>query len=296
MADLSASDLPAVVIVAHDKPRQLRRLVAALWPLPIFLHVDANTPDDLHAAMTGDLPDNVTLLPRLSAGWARFEVVEAELAGYRAALARTQARHLILATGADYPLAPVERIVDVLAAQPERSYAEIFPLPQPAWGRMGGFDRFIFRQRPWRQHRLAWPVPRRIPPDLRPSGGAQTKILTRRDAALILDVIERRPDLVRFFRGCWAPDEIVIPTILLSETFEARWEEHGSSDPHPWYIDWGDVPAKSPRWLGMDDLPRIRRAAADPKVPALFARKLADDSDDLVAAIDSQLRSARPVR
>lgn len=283
--------LPAVVLVAHDKPRHLRRLVAALTPLPVFLHIDANTSDGLVAEMTASLPDHVRLQPRLAAGWARFEVLQAELDGYRAALTDTDASHVILATGADYPLADVDTIVGRLAANPDRSYAEVLPLPIAEWGPLRGYDRFLFRSRPWRGHRLAWPVPRRLPRGLRLGGGAQTKILTRRHAQLVLDVLDDEPGLLRWFRHCWTPDEVVIPTLLLSERYGAHWAEEGNSHPHPWYIDWGDVPAKNPRWLGPGDLGALRQAAQRLDVPALFARKLADDSDALVAAIDAGLRA-----
>ena len=49
------------------------------------------------------------LLPRISSGWASFGLVEAELAGYRAACAETEAHHVVLMTGADYPLLERER-------------------------------------------------------------------------------------------------------------------------------------------------------------------------------------------
>lgn len=288
---LPPAGLPAVVVVAHDKPRQLRRLLAALDPLPVFLHVDANTPDALHAEMTEGLGPRVRLLPRLAAGWARFEVVQAELEGYRAALAETDAGHVILATGADYPLTDVATIVARLAADPDRSYAEITPLPVAEWGVLRGWDRFWFASRPWRGRRLWWPVPRRVPRGLRPAGGAQTKILTRRHVQLVLDTLDARPELLRWFRRCWTPDEVMIPTLLVTEQLGAHWSEQGSSAPHPWYIDWGDVPAKNPRWLDLEDLEHLRRAASRGSVPAMFARKFGEGSDDLVAAVDTQLRA-----
>ena len=284
------ADLPAVVVVAHDKPRQLGRLVDALDPLPVFLHVDAGTDDQTFAAMTDALPDRVRLLPRLAAGWARFEVVEAELSGYRAALEQTAARHVVLATGADYPLVDVGRLVERLDATPDTSYAEVLPLPMAAWGRFGGFDRLALRNVVWRRHRLAWPVPRRIPRVLVPAGGAQTKILTRRHARLVLDVLDDRPDLLAFFRRCWTPDEVMIPTLLNSPAFGADWPGQGSAGPHPWFIDWGRGPAKNPRWLSLDDLPALQAEAGRDGVPALFARKFAEDSDALCAAVDQELR------
>lgn len=219
-------------------------------------------------------------------------MVEAELLGYRMALTETQASHVILATGADYPLANVERIVAQLAPDPTRSYAEIAPLPIQEWGVLRGYDRLMFRHRAWRRRRLAWPIPRRIPRVLSPGGGAQTRILTRRHAQLVLDVLDEQPHLLRFFRSCWTPDEVMIPTLLLSERFGARWSEEGSSLPHPWYIDWGATPAKNPEWLGLGGLDALRAAAFRPGVPALFARKFAEDSDDLLAAIDAELRQS----
>jgi len=285
------SGLPAVVLVAHDKPRHLRKLLRALAPLPVFLHIDATTAPAMLERMVADLPDYVTLLPRVRAGWAQFGVLEAELIGYRAALAATDAQHVILGTGADYPLASVDRITAALAAHPDRSYAEINPLPIKAWGLARGYDRFFLRQRVWRRHRLVSPLPRRIPDGLRPGGGAQTKILTRRHAEIVLDVVDHRPELVEFFRRCWTPDEVMIPSILVSECFGARWDQEGSSEPHRWYIDWAKKRAKNPRWLGMRDLPALREAAERADRPALFARKFADDSVDLTDAIDTHLRA-----
>ena len=284
------TDLPAVVVVAHDKPGQLRRLVDALDPLPVFLHVDAGTDDRTHAAMTDGLPARVRLLPRLAAGWARFAVVEAELLGYRTALAQTQAKHVLLATGADYPLADTASLVERLDATPDTSYAEVRPLPMAEWGPFGGMDRLWLRNTVWRRHRLAWPVPRRIPRELAPAGGAQTKILTRRHAQLVLDVVDDRPDLLAFFRRCWTPDEVMVPTLLNSPAFGADWAVQGGPGPHPWYIDWGDGPAKNPRWLGLDDLPALRGATVRPGLPALFARKFAEDSEALCTAVDAELR------
>ena len=46
----------AVVILAHDKPGHLHRLVNALDGLPVFLHIDAGTSPKMHKEMTDGLP------------------------------------------------------------------------------------------------------------------------------------------------------------------------------------------------------------------------------------------------
>jgi len=54
--------LPAVVVLAPAKPRYLHRLVAALQPMPVFLHADAASPDAVLAASLDGLPQPVRLL------------------------------------------------------------------------------------------------------------------------------------------------------------------------------------------------------------------------------------------
>lgn len=51
--------LPAVVVLAPANPRHLLRPVAALQPLPVFLHADAATPDAVLAATLDGLPQTV---------------------------------------------------------------------------------------------------------------------------------------------------------------------------------------------------------------------------------------------
>src|SRR6478609_4546560 len=86
----------ACVILAHTDPVHVKRLTAALDPFPVFLHCDAGTPDDVFATMTSGLPERVVVLDRLDTGWAKWENVAAELAGYRAALQMTDATHVAL--------------------------------------------------------------------------------------------------------------------------------------------------------------------------------------------------------
>ena len=42
----------AVVLMAHDKPRLLQRIVAAMAGLPVFLHVDSRVPRDRFTELT----------------------------------------------------------------------------------------------------------------------------------------------------------------------------------------------------------------------------------------------------
>ncbi len=287
---MTATNHPAVVLLVHDKPRHLRRLVDALAPLPVFLHVDATVPEAGYRELVRDLPKRVRVLPRLEAGWGRFELVEAELSGYRAALKETAAQHLIMMSGADYPLVSSSTLVEELSRYRGVSLAQVDPLPIRDWGPLGGYDRFWFRQRPWRRRRLVLPVPRRVPAELDPAGGSQMKILSRDDAELVLSIRDGRPDLMTFFRRCWIPDEVVIPTILNSPRLVDRPVR--VLGPSRWVINWGSDQGQSPHWLTVADLPQLREARSRSEAAALFARKFHDDSEQIIQLIDSKLRTA----
>ena len=125
----------AFVILAHDKPGHLHRLVKALDGLPIFLHVDAGTSPEMHHEMTDGLPQRVRLLPRVSSGWASFGLVEAELTGYRAACSEPEIQHVVLMTGADYPLVDAQTLAKRLSRSfRDRSWVDVQPLPIADWG------------------------------------------------------------------------------------------------------------------------------------------------------------------
>jgi len=281
--------LPAVVILAHAYPQHLHRLIAALQPLPVFLHVDAATPEAVLAAMLDDLPETVRLLPRQKTGWASYGLAEAEVSGYRAALAQTDADHVVLCTGSDYPLASADQIVATLEGYAGLSWAEIDALPIKDWGPLRGYDRFLWRNRV-RERRRAWsPIPRPWPKGLRPAGGSQLKILARHHAERLLGVIDERPDLVSYFHEVWIPDETLVPSLLSSPFSGIDVSRELVDGPSAWFIDWGSKPSSSPRWLGTDDLPALA-AARRRSTPALFARKFDESATEVLDAIDAELR------
>jgi len=298
----------ACVILAHTDPVHVRRLIAALDPFPVFLHCDASTPDEVFAAMATDLPARCTVLERISTGWARWGIVAAELEGYRAALDGTDATHVALMQGSDYPLASTAAISATLEGYRDRSIAMIEPLPYLGWGRSGGFARLRYRHWAYRRHMLRLPVPRRLPTDVVPAGGSALKILARDHARAVVDAADTNPRLVRFWRRSWCPDETFVPSILSTPRFVPGWStEHVQGS--LWWIGWDGSRQKSPPWLDLDSLDRFRdgsesgvtsknttrsvSAARGATVPKLFARKFSTErSAAVLDAIDAQLRTS----
>lgn len=279
----------AVVLLAHDKPRLLGRIVDAMAGLPVFLHVDSRVGPRVFDSLTEGLPERVRHVQRHPSDWATFELVEAELSGYRAALEHTDAEHIVMMTGACYPLAPVERIVERLSRLRGVSWAQVKPLPLKFWGPMGGYDRFIFRNRVKDRQRVWNLVPRRWPRGVRPAGGSQLKILSRHHAERLLELVERRRDLVEYFQTTWIPDEVMIPTLLNSPAFIDDWGSSHVRGRHAWYIDWGQAPSPHPVELGLADLPALREARTRTVAPALFARKFSEASWHVLDRIEAEI-------
>ena len=286
----------ACVVLAHHDPAHVRRLVGALDPFQVFLHCDRRTPEPVFAAMTSDLPDRCSLLPRLSTPWAAWNAVEAEISGYRAALEQTDAAHLVLLSGSDYPLASTGKISEYLSARVGISTTSFEPLPRAPWGADGGMSRLRYWHHPVRRHMLRVPIPRTIPRDVVPAGGSVLKVLARHHARQLVDTFDRRGDLVSFWRHTWCADETFVPTILNTPAFVPDWAE-AHVDADLWFIDWLGGGRKSPEWLTTAHLPALQERSLRPRQePVLFARKFSSSIDPgVLDAIDTSLRRAGAV-
>lgn len=307
----------AVVILAHGDPVHLQRLVDALDDVPVFLHVDAKTSPAVCTAMIANLPRRVVLVERVSASLASWSLVEAELRGLRSALEATRAEHIAVLSGADYPLASVSDLVRELGPWRGHSYMWNTPLPYPAWDTRrhpdGGLWRLRFR---FLTHRdrvlylrdvpLRLPVPRALPQGVELRASSQWKILARHHVQALLDAVDRRPDLVRFWRSTLVPDETFVASVLGSPSVVDR-DPLPACTAQPWFIRW-EPGAYHPFWLDEDDFDDLVAAregarmtpatAFEPSTerdrpgPKLFARKLsAARSPGLVDRIDAELRS-----
>lgn len=204
----------AFIVSAYKAPALLGRLLHRLDGRPCAVHIDAK----VEAAVFGDALRGVPrlhLLPRHVCHWGGFGHVEASLEGIRWFVG-TGATHAVLLTGQCYPLRPIEAFERWLCGVGDASIISHLPLPHPRW-RRGGLDRleehhFRFLGRPWhvRLRRRA------LPAGLTAHGGSSYWCLSRAAAARVIAFVDRRPDVVDFFRHVWIPDETFFQTILAS--------------------------------------------------------------------------------
>jgi GR25 family glycosyltransferase involved in LPS biosynthesis len=117
----------AYLILAHTDPAQLGRLCRALdYRAHIFVHLDAKV--DIRPFLAQPLPNSVVFIKdRVRVSWAEFSQVDATLHMMAAALnAGIEFSHLVLLSGLDYPIKPVEQLYAYLNAEPEREFIRFF--------------------------------------------------------------------------------------------------------------------------------------------------------------------------
>jgi hypothetical protein len=282
----------AFLILAHEKPAQLGRLVASLSHLGVcFIHVDKKVASDpflQHAppcASTVYLPDTVSI------SWASFEMVEATLRLIRFALAHGSFDYFVNMSGLDYPIKSDRAIVDALSRGGEHIRCQDIPHPGHTFARLDDYflaaknrNNFFIRslnvafrflpKRRWRQGVLAGMIA---------SSGSQWWALSHRSIQHILAFVDRRPDYVQFFRRVRYADEMFFQIILRNSAFLAdiRWTAT--------FDDWTRPEPPYPAVFGPGDIELLRQQ------PHLFARKFDLDRDPgIFDLIDRELRFDTP--
>jgi hypothetical protein len=306
----------AAIMLAHDDPAKVRRLIAALDGIDIFLHCDRKAPDAVARQMLLGAGPNVHVVPSRRTSLSSWSLVEAELAGLQLALERSRAEHFIVLSGSCYPLVPPSQLQEELADWRGLSRLQLEPLPYRAWDTPRNPDGGL-----WRLRRrfvslqgktlLLQGVPLRtfrrpIPRELSLHASSQWKIFARHHAAALLRVLGERPDLLRFWRTTFVPDESCVASVLRSPELVGSTAEEVRDD-LPWYIDWrSGARTLHPAWLGNGDFAALRVARlASPLRPdhdlagaadrgerrKLFARKVSSHQTTLLDRIDQELRA-----
>ncbi|WP_432562775.1 beta-1,6-N-acetylglucosaminyltransferase [Kineococcus sp. SYSU DK003] len=301
----------AAVVMAHQDPQHVRRLIARLGDVPVVLHCDVKTPREQAREMVRGWGSRVLAVPRRDGRLSSWSLVRIEMEAVRAALHRFSADRVAVLSGADYLLCRPEEVLDRLEPWQDRTCMVNLPVPYRGWdaprhrdGGMWRMDRrfFVHRdqlltlgsvplRRPWR---------RPIPDGLRLRASSQWKVWSRPDAERVLTVLDERPDLVDFWRTSLVPDETFVASILSSPRITGR-PAAPDNHAHVWFQRWAGGGAYHPEWLTDEDLPEVERAVRRPGTAAgpqgasggeavrpLFARKVSSQrSSGLLDAVDA---------
>ena len=221
----------AFVLLCHKDPAAIIAQATQLTAAGdyIAIHFDASSPDAAFRTVKDALSDNphvVFAKRRVKCGWGAWSLVQATLNAVDAALsAFPRATHFYMISGDCMPIKSADfahRMLD----QSDVDYIESYDFFDGDWIKTGfREERLIYRHyfnertQPRRFYaalglQQKFKLTRAIPDDIQVMIGSQWWCLRRRTVEAIVEFTTQRPDVMRFFRTTWIPDETFFQTLV----------------------------------------------------------------------------------
>lgn len=284
LSDKAADGTDAYLILAHEHPTVLAALVAGIdHPRHhIFIHIDARKPvEPFREAVRATHSPVCFISERVRVVWGTFEVVRAEWALYKAAMAQGCYSHYHLLSGTTLPLRSAEEIHRFFEEHRGKEFLAFHDTPQADidYRQHYRYHKWAIRpDRPLRGLRVAMQVvslrvqrmlgmahPSPIP--LRK--GSQWCSLTHEAVTVLM---ERREETERIFRHAQCPDESYKHSLICDSPRAKYLYGEGLAE---WrslqYVRFDSVHDAHPHRFAMTE--RAEVAALLAGTPYLFARK-----------------------
>lgn len=274
------------VILAHDRPEQIRKLcdVLAVDGNRVVIHYDTSAkPADRDAvkALAAENPNHVRVISKVHCVWGEWSLVEAVLQALKEFRSMPEPPDYVhLMSGADIPIRPLADLRAFLEENPDRDFIECCDISQRAWVKGGlGRERFRFYfPFNFRTHRktfdrlVRWQrklkIRRKIPLGLQAHMGSQWWTLRWSTCAKVLGFGEEHPKVPRYFRSTWIPDESYFPTVVAKVVPKSEIADLQLLFHHL-------TPSGRPYVFHNDHLDVLRR------LPHFFARKISPQARDI---------------
>ena len=221
----------AYILLCHKDPEgiiaQAQRLTAV--GDYVAIHFDARAKRADFDRIVAALKDNASVVfapKRVKCGWGAWSLVDATLIAIRAAVAAfPRATHFYMLSGDCMPIKSAE-FAHAFLDRAEVDYIESVDFFASDWIKTGiKEERLIYRH--WfnerTQKRLFYAsmnlqrrlgFQRQVPADIQMQIGSQWWCLRRQTIEAVLEFCANRPDVMRFFRTTWIPDETFFQTIV----------------------------------------------------------------------------------
>lgn len=278
----------AHLIITYTCPMQLERMIRQMQhpDFDFYIHVDAKFPLESHDNLKKYA--NVYFIQnRVDVQWAAYSTIQAEFNGLQEILDSARNYDFIsLMSGQDYP---IKTPVQMQSFFEERNGKLLLKYKAFEGEWEEGMHRinkyhltdFKFKGQYFLQRIINLLFKRtNQPKGMKFYGSSMFWAISPAAAEYVLKQVDRNPQLRRFFKFTWAPDEFLFQTILLNSSFaelvvneNCHYYEHPPNTP-------------SPRTFDLTDFPDI--IASD----RLYARKFdLKKSPEVLAKIDAFLSS-----
>ncbi|MXU66473.1 DUF5928 domain-containing protein [Oceanomicrobium pacificus] len=228
----------AYLLLCHKDPERVAETARTLVSRGdcLTVHFDASASAADYTVLTGALADHpqIAFAPRVKCGWGQWSLVQATLNMIETARARfPDATHFYMMSGDCLPIKSAAAIHARLDAW-DGDYIDHHDFFDSDWIKVGlKEDRIVYRH--WFNERDRKPLfyaalnlqkklglKRKLPDGLRIMVGSQWWCLRHGTIDRVLDLIANRPDIPRFFRSTWIPDETFFQTLVLEVTPRAE--------------------------------------------------------------------------
>lgn len=276
----------AHLILTYTDPFQTERMIRNMWhaDFDFYIHVDKKFDIEPHLFLK-EIANVYFIADRVDVKWAGFNTVIATFRCIRE-IVETGIKYdfINFLSGQDYPIKPAQVMRDFYFENIGKeflSYRDIKNEWKEGLIRMEKyyFSNFEFKGKSRLEKAINFFMPsRKFPYDLHPYGKSMFWMLSPDAAVYVESKVRNDPKLMSFFSLCWASDEFVFQTILISSPFKNNIVNENHR-----YIDWSQGGA-SPKILDINDFDNIKES------DMLFARKLKfPESKKLADMIDEQL-------
>lgn len=288
------------LILAHADPKHFEKLVNAInYNARFFVHLDAKT--DIKAFQTLSLPEDVTFVQdRVRVSWGGISMVDATLRLMEAALnCGEDFTHLVLLSGADYPIKKSSVIYEIFSKNPQHQFIKFIDMRESAHYSSHINSRWFKEpviQTSIKIVRLADKIVRNLGNRIKfsnswdksigPYFGSQWWAITPDCAKYILDYLKKNPKYYIQNKFTFSPDEHFFHTIIGNSIFKEKsdgvqkYEERGT-----WRM--ANIHLIDPsltKWYSINDWDKIHSS------DKLFVRKLSSSvSEDLIKLIDEKI-------
>lgn len=268
----------AHLILAHNKPEQLARLVAGLAhpDADVYIHIDAKT-DIGPFEQLKKLANVYFIADRVAVYWGAFNIVQATINGFKQIVNSGKGyAYINLLSGADYPILPADTLHSFLNDNPGRAFMNALvaethwleALPRVQQYHLNNY-RFPLKYKVQQLMNKVLP-PRKMPDNMVLVGRSQWFTISIECLRYIINYWDNHPAFRRFMKFTWAPDEFVFQTILYNSPLRNNMVNDDLR-----LIDWS-AGGVSPKILTMHDTEMIKTSGK------YFARKFDTDKDAAV--------------
>ncbi|MEE9454577.1 MAG: DUF5928 domain-containing protein [Paracoccaceae bacterium] len=286
------------LLLCHKNPELVVKQVNLLTSVGDFVavHLDGRVARADFLALKSALADNpnVSFAKRVKCGWGEWSLVQGSLNALRAGYAAfPEASHFYMLSGDCMPIKPVGHMHDFLDHS-GKDYIEHHDFFESDWIKVGFKEqRLIYRH--WFNERSnkalfylsagaqkTLGMARGLPKNLQIMIGSQWWCLRRSTITKLFELLKSRPDIPRFFKTTWIPDETFFQTLVLH--LVPRDEVESRTLTFLAFSDYG-----IPTVFYGDHLNFLLTQ------DYLFARKISDNATNLKTALSEEYHSDRTV-